>query len=133
AVLREWQRVLKLEGRLLFTDPATVTGLLSSEEIAVRSSIGYVLFAPAGEDAQLLLQAGFSLERRVDTTLNVSLIAGNRVQARARHREAVIAQEGEETFLDLQRYNAMVHTLAGERRLSRFTFLAHKGREPAPG
>jgi len=36
-------------GRLLFTDPLTVTGVLGSDEIASRTSIGYGLFVPLGE------------------------------------------------------------------------------------
>ncbi len=126
-VLHEWHRVLKEGGRLLFTDPVTVTGLLSNEEIAIRSSIGYFLFAPPGEDARLLQHAGFLVERQDDTTANMELVAGRRVQARARHRTEVIALEGEATFLGLQRFNAMVQTLSSERRLSRYTFLARKG------
>ncbi len=49
SVLREWRRVVKEDGLILFTDPITVTGLLSNEEIAIRSSIGYFLFTPPGE------------------------------------------------------------------------------------
>jgi SAM-dependent methyltransferase len=47
-VLREWSRVLRLGGRLLFTDPAMVTGPLPRKEISVRSSIGSFQFVPAG-------------------------------------------------------------------------------------
>ncbi|MFN8562953.1 MAG: class I SAM-dependent methyltransferase [Anaerolineae bacterium] len=44
AVLREWYRVLKSGGLALFTDPITVTGGLTNEEISIRSSIGFFLF-----------------------------------------------------------------------------------------
>jgi hypothetical protein len=50
-----------------------------------------------------------------------------RVQARGRHREALLAQEGEATFLRLHCYNTMVQTLTSEWRLSR------KGRESEQG
>jgi ubiquinone/menaquinone biosynthesis C-methylase UbiE len=43
----EWARILRPDGRLLFTDPTTVTGPLSNDEIAVRSAAGYFLFVPA--------------------------------------------------------------------------------------
>ena len=54
-------RVLRAGGRLVFTDPLVVTGALTADEIAVRSSIGFFLFVPAGLDERLLDQAGFDV------------------------------------------------------------------------
>src|SRR5579862_396568 len=48
-VLREIYRVLKPSGRMLFSDALVVGGLLSHEEIAVRSSIGFYFYSPPGE------------------------------------------------------------------------------------
>lgn len=39
-VLKEWFRVLKPGGKALFTDPVVVTGLVTADELAARSSIG---------------------------------------------------------------------------------------------
>ena len=126
-MLREWHRLVKAEGRILFTDPITVTGLLSNEEIAIRSSIGYFLFAPPGEDARLIEQAGLQLERAEDVTENMATSSQRWHAARMRAREELLVLEGEQNYEGLQRFLAMVHQLARERRLSRYAFLARKG------
>jgi SAM-dependent methyltransferase len=126
-VLREWRRVVKDDGRVLFTDPITVTGLLSNEEIAIRSSTGYFLFAPPGEDARLITEAGLQLEREEDVTENMATISQRRHAARARAREELLTLEGQQTYDGQQRFLAMVHQLASEQRLSRYVFLARMG------
>jgi SAM-dependent methyltransferase len=126
-LLREWARLVSVGGRILFTDPITVTGLLSNEEIAVRSSTGFFLFAPPGEDARLIEQAGLLLERQEDLTENMATISQRRYEARQRAREELLAIEGERTYEGQQRFLAMVHKLASERRLSRYAFLTRKG------
>lgn len=125
-VLGDWHRLLKPGGRVLFTDPIVVTGLLSNEEIAARSSIGYFAFAPPGEDERLLRAANFEVLRQEDTTLHASEVAKRWLDARARYRADLVEDEGAETFEGTQRFLTVVHTLAREQRLSRYAFLARK-------
>jgi SAM-dependent methyltransferase len=125
-VFRECHRVLRLGARLLFTDAMVVTGLVSQEELAVRSSIGWYLYLPPGENERLLERAGFTLLSTEDVTAVEEAIAERWRAARERHRDELIAREGETNFSGLQRFLACAHQLAAERRLSRFCYLAAK-------
>ena len=71
----------------------------------------------------------FALEVR-DVTANAAEIASRWHDARARHRGALVAREGEANFDGLQRFLQRVHTLSVEWRLSRYAYLAEK-RAPA--
>jgi cyclopropane fatty-acyl-phospholipid synthase-like methyltransferase len=125
-VFAEWHRVLKPEGRILFTDPITVTGSLSNEEIAIRSSIGYFLFAPVGANERFLKEAGFELIRCEDVTDNEVTVSKRWHDARAKRKDDLIKIEGEKTYAALQQFLSVVYTLSSERRLSRFVFVAQK-------
>ena len=124
--LREWQRVLKTGKRALFTDPVVITGPVSNEELAARSSIGYFLFVPLEVTKQLIERAGFKLLRCEDVTGNIERTSGRWHASRQRHRGDLVQIEGEERFDGLQKFLSMVHRLTSERRLSRFVFLVEK-------
>jgi ubiquinone/menaquinone biosynthesis C-methylase UbiE len=125
-VLAEWTRILRPGGRLLFTDPITVTGALSADEIAIRSSIGFFLFVPPGFDEQVIAQSGLRLLRREDVTTNMAEIAKRRHDARAKREDALRKIEGKQTFAGQQEFLAVAARLAQEKRLSRFGYLAEK-------
>jgi SAM-dependent methyltransferase len=127
-VFGEWARVLAPGGRVLFTDPITVTGALTSDEIAIRASIGYFVFAPVGEDERLLREAGLQPLAVEDATENTAAVAERWLGARAERAEALRELEGEPTFDGQQRFLEVAARLARERRLSRFIHLAEKPR-----
>jgi len=103
-----------------------ITGLVSQEELAIRSSIGFYLFLPPGENERLIAGAGFMLLESVDLTAAAEMIAGRWHAARERHRRQLVEREGDENFAGLQRFLACVHRLSADRRLSRFSYLAEK-------
>lgn len=123
-ILGEWRRVTAPGGRILFTDPTIVSGLVTDAEIAARSSIGIYVFSAPGVNEALISQAGFALIRREDLTENMASMAGRWHDARARFDAELTADEGEATFQGVQRFLSACHLLARERRLSRYAYLA---------
>jgi SAM-dependent methyltransferase len=125
-VLRDWYRVVQPGGRILFTDAMIVSGLVSHEELAIRSSIGFYVFLPPGENERLITQSGFRLLCSEDATLDAAAIAQRWHDARDEHRAALVEREGEVNFAGLQRFLVCVHRLSADRRLSRYCYLAEK-------
>lgn len=125
-VLAEWARVLRPAGRLLFTDPAVVTGPLTNEEIAVRSSIGFFLFVAPDTDERMLADAGLRMLSKTDLSVALDRIATNWHAARQKRSADLSRVEGIETFEGQQRFLQVSARLANERRLSRFAYLACK-------
>ncbi len=122
-VLTDWVRVLKVGGRLLFTDCITVTALISNAEVTARSRIGHYVFSPPGANERLAREAGLELRHVEDVTENLALLSGRRWRARAARADALRAVEGDATYEAHQEVISTAERLALERRLSRFLYL----------
>jgi SAM-dependent methyltransferase len=126
SLLGEISRVLKPGGRLLFSDALVIGGMLSQEEIAIRSSIGPYFFVPPGENEKLIERAGLRLLQAQPTTEQAATISKRWHDARAKRRKALVSIEGKTNFEGLQRFLLCVSTLTSEGRLLRFVYLAEK-------
>src|SRR6266404_1657531 len=125
-VLAEWTRLLKVGGRLLFTDPITLTGALTNAEIATRSSAGFYLFVPHGYDERVIEQCGLRLLVCQDVTANMAKVAEARRAARASRSAALREIEGDQAYDGQQEFLAVATRVAREGRLSRFVYVSKK-------
>jgi SAM-dependent methyltransferase len=125
-ILSEWSRLLKPGGRLLFTDPVTITGPLTNQEIAVRASIGFFLFVPADYDRRIIAGCGLRLLVCEDVTANMADMAERRGAARASRSNFLRDIEGAETYEGQQEFFEVAARIAKERRLSRFLYISEK-------
>ncbi|HLJ22875.1 MAG TPA: methyltransferase domain-containing protein [Candidatus Acidoferrales bacterium] len=125
-LLMECRRILKPGGRLLFSDALVVNGAVTNEELAARSSIGYYVFVPRGENERLIAEAGLKLVAAKDTTPQAAIVAQRWRDARASRRDALVKIEGENNFEGLQTFLRCVQTLTAENRLARFLYIAAK-------
>jgi SAM-dependent methyltransferase len=127
SLFKEWHRVLRPGGRILFTDPIVVTGLLERDEIITRStSMGIFIFTPPGHNERFIEAAGFAPPLVEDVTDNIVLVSGQWRQGREKHAAELAELEGQTTFDNFQRFLAMVQRLSSEKRLSRILYVARK-------
>ena len=103
-----------------------VTGLLTHEEIAARSSIGFYIFSPPGENERIIREAGFRLESASDTSEHAALVAQRWRDAREKRKEALLTIESPANYEGLQQFLSTVQALTGERRLLRYIYVAEK-------
>jgi len=125
-VIVEWTRLLKPHGRLLFTDPITVTGPLTKAEISTRSSAGFYLFVPPGYDELNIALCGLRLLVMESVTSNMAEVAERRYAARASRSSCLREIEGDQEYAGQQEFLEIAARIAREGRLSRFLYVAEK-------
>lgn len=130
-LLREWWRVLRPGCCFLFTDAAIITGTLSRDEMVARSNgMGQFLFTPVGVHEKLIQNAGFVDWHVEDVTDTIAAVSQRWHDAREKRRTQLLQIEKSSEFETLQGMLATAHTLASERRLSRFAYIARKPQQP---
>ena len=125
-VLADWARLLKPGGRVLFTNPAVVTGPLTNAEIAVRGVSGFYLFAPSGYDERVIAQCRLRVVACEDRTSNMAEVAERRKNARESRSSALRRIEGDAAYENQQKVLSVVASTAREGRLSRYVYVAEK-------
>jgi cyclopropane fatty-acyl-phospholipid synthase-like methyltransferase len=126
AVLAEWRRILKPGARMLFTDAAVLTGMISSEELSPSGQVGSGHLVPPGLNERFIEEAGLQLLLAEDLTASVEQIAKRISDGFAQHRDRAVELLGDEILKGLENHYCWKYTLAKERRLSRFMYLAQK-------
>lgn len=126
ALLRECHRVLRPNGRLLFTDPMVLVGLVTSEEIAIRTWAGVSCLTPRGENERMLEASGFEVVSCEDLTESVVLVARRQASAFEKYRDDIVNNLGQEAYDGLTSSTGMAQTLADQKRLIRVAYLARK-------
>ena len=112
--------------RFLFSDALVIGGIVSDQEIAARSSIGYYEFSPPGENERLLRDAGFEILSVTESSGAAAEIAKRRHDSREKYKTELAAAEGESNYQGQQRFLWCVHQLSSEKRLLRFVYLSRK-------
>jgi len=133
-ILKEWNRILKPNGKLIYTDPCITSGILSNEEILQRVISGTYFFTPPKLQDDLFKSSGFELIKSEDfTENNAAKLSKKWLEARERKKLDLEKLEGIETFNRIQSFLNVYHQLYSknnnQRKLSQFAYYLVKREE----
>lgn len=131
AILRECNRILKPNGKLIYTDPCVIFSILSDTELATRSMFGGYYFSPVGAQESLFEQSGFHLIQSEDITKNNYEAVHKRWwTSREKNKRALQALESADEFECVNNFVKMCshlyHSDHGRRKLSQHAFYLTK-------
>ncbi|AIK95724.1 class I SAM-dependent methyltransferase [Candidatus Odyssella acanthamoebae] len=134
SILKEWNRILKLNAKLIYTDPCIISGIITNNEIMQRASFGEYFFTPLKLQEDLFKSSGFELIKSEDITTNNAEILSNKWwDAREKNKPDLQKLEGIETFNHIQSFIDMCRQLYNKnnnrRKLSQFAYYLVKREE----
>jgi len=114
---------------LLFTDACIVNGVLSDEDIRIRSHYGISHFVPEDFNESALASTGFTLQKKEQHSDGLIAICSGRWQTREKYKEELVDEFGEATFKHEQTYLKKLVELYSDNKLIRYAYLANKPEE----
>ena len=123
SLFREVSKLLRPEGRFLFTDAGVITGAVSNDELQRRSFHGYTQFVPIGWNERLLETVGLRLLESEDRTASVFRNASGKLAANRNHGEELERVAGVASFQSQDEYLTTVAELARRGAVSRIVYL----------
>lgn len=131
SILKECSRILKPNGKLIYTDPCVVSSILSDNELASRSVFGGYYFSPVGAQENLFEQSGFKLIKAEDITeINCEAVHKRWWASRKKNKTALKKLELADEFECINDFvENCSHLYDGEknqRKLSQYAFYLEK-------
>jgi len=119
-------RVLKTNGKLLFTDAGIIAGQVSNEQLQCRSYNGFSQYVADGFNESALKIAGFELLKKEIKSQSPIDICRKRLSARTRYKAELIDMLGRYAFDREQAYLETMVELYSSKGLVRYLYFCRK-------
>lgn len=119
-------RVLRTNGKLLFTDAGIIVGQVSNEQMQRRSYNGFSQYVADGFNESALKAAGFELLKKEEKSQSPIDICGRRLTVRKRYKAELVDMLGRDAFDQEQAYLGTMVELYSSKNLIRYLYLCRK-------